>query len=345
MNMSGVKRISMKSGAFLVSLYAVLVFVLPVVVYAQTGTTSTSTTTTSTAPTTSFPSLIPACALGDGRCGTCDFLQFFANGAALIEYLLSAVVLGMIVIGGFFWITSAGNSERVSKGKAIMGGAIVGALIVMLGYIMVNTTIGAFVGATNYSDVSLFASDTSGKVSWYNICTTPAASPTSSSTTEACSSNVSQLVTAAALDASKTWTGRCVATASACTGSAVYNGSATAALIAGDKILCPSSSATICCLSSAPAASVPGICSGKNNGDACSDPTGAKCGLATGCTCYNNECLSSCHVISVSGANVTANCFPSETYCTTDLHYQVLATGAPYCNPSSANPVCCQKQP
>lgn len=108
--------------------------------------------------------LIPPCATGNGTCYTCDFITLFANWAELILIGISSIVMLMIAIGGFFWILSAGNPERVQKGRGIMVAAIVGLFFVMFGYLLVNVTIGALLGADDLSDVQLYATD------WATYC-------------------------------------------------------------------------------------------------------------------------------------------------------------------------------
>ena len=60
---------------------------------------------------------------------------------AIIQIVLS--LLGMIatiilIVGGFMWMTSAGNPEKVEKAKQLMGAAIIGLIIVVLAYAAAN---------------------------------------------------------------------------------------------------------------------------------------------------------------------------------------------------------------
>ena len=48
----------------------------------------------------------------------------------------------MILIGGFQWMTAAGNEEKVEKAKKIISAAIVGLIIILLAWAIVNFVIG-----------------------------------------------------------------------------------------------------------------------------------------------------------------------------------------------------------
>jgi hypothetical protein len=57
---------------------------------------------------------------------------------------LGLIAVMMILIGGFMWMTSAGNEERIASAKRMLSAAIVGTIIVMLSWaivsFVVNTT-------------------------------------------------------------------------------------------------------------------------------------------------------------------------------------------------------------
>jgi hypothetical protein len=50
----------------------------------------------------------------------------------------------MLIVGGFWYITSAGNEEQAEKGKTAITNAIIGVIVVLLSYAVV-TVIGALV--------------------------------------------------------------------------------------------------------------------------------------------------------------------------------------------------------
>lgn len=69
-----------------------------------------------------------------------------ANPSQIIGMIIKAflgvvggVALVMMVFGGFKWLTSAGNPEKVKSGTGTMLWAIIGLILVLASYLMVNT--------------------------------------------------------------------------------------------------------------------------------------------------------------------------------------------------------------
>ena len=56
--------------------------------------------------------------------------------------LLGIIAVIMILIGGFQWMTAGGNEEKVEKAKKIISAAIVGLIIILLAWAIVNFVIG-----------------------------------------------------------------------------------------------------------------------------------------------------------------------------------------------------------
>ncbi len=151
----------MKMRSFIATLFfmAIAVVAVPVPAFAQMpsllplcATTGATTTTTPNTPTA-------------GQCSTCDFVALFGNWAEILAYATVAPVLLFIALGGVWWLTSAGNPERIQAGQKMMSGAVIGAVIVFTAYIIVNFMIASLKGETNLSkEVKLFGTD------WNNVC-------------------------------------------------------------------------------------------------------------------------------------------------------------------------------
>jgi len=58
------------------------------------------------------------------------------------------VALIMIIYGGFLWLTSGGNADRVKKGRDTLVWAILGLALIFGAYAIVNTVVGGVIGAT-----------------------------------------------------------------------------------------------------------------------------------------------------------------------------------------------------
>jgi hypothetical protein len=72
----------------------------------------------------------------------------FQTGSALLSGVLSFLIsgiglfaVGAIIIGGFMYMTSAGSEERIKLARSILTYAIIGLIVALLAYIIVNTVI------------------------------------------------------------------------------------------------------------------------------------------------------------------------------------------------------------
>ena len=75
-----------------------------------------------------------------------DVKQFIPITIKTIFGLLGALTLLMLVWGGFQWLTSAGNSEKVSEGTETMKWAILGVVLVFASYVLVDRVFSLVLG-------------------------------------------------------------------------------------------------------------------------------------------------------------------------------------------------------
>lgn len=52
--------------------------------------------------------------------------------------LVSLIALIMVLYGGISWLTSAGNEEKISKAKKVLTAAIIGLVVIMLSWAILN---------------------------------------------------------------------------------------------------------------------------------------------------------------------------------------------------------------
>ncbi len=57
--------------------------------------------------------------------------------------LLMAITVLFIILGGYQYVTSAGNEEQAKRGRRTLTYAIIGLVVVILSYVIVNTVSGA----------------------------------------------------------------------------------------------------------------------------------------------------------------------------------------------------------
>jgi hypothetical protein len=62
---------------------------------------------------------------------------------------LGIVAVVIILIGGFMWMTAAGNDDRVKKAKQILGAGVIGLVIIMAAYAIAAFVLGQLTTATN----------------------------------------------------------------------------------------------------------------------------------------------------------------------------------------------------
>lgn len=77
-----------------------------------------------------------------GKCTVDDVLQVFVNVSYLVLALSGTAALIALIYGGFEWVISAGNPDRVKRGKDSLTGAVIGLAIVFGAYAFINLLIG-----------------------------------------------------------------------------------------------------------------------------------------------------------------------------------------------------------
>jgi len=107
--------------------------------------------------------LLPSLALGQLNLGN-SYMNNFATGAGygsasltevvgkiikVVLSLLGLVAVVLIIVGGFQWMASGGNEEKIKGAKKLMGAAMVGLIIIVLAYAIATFVISNLVNVTN----------------------------------------------------------------------------------------------------------------------------------------------------------------------------------------------------
>ncbi len=82
--------------------------------------------------------LVP-CGGENDPCTTCDLLILAQNVLEFALKMAFLVIIGFIVYGGFRWIFSLGKEEHLKAGQQIITNAIIGLIIILTAWIIVNT--------------------------------------------------------------------------------------------------------------------------------------------------------------------------------------------------------------
>lgn len=116
--------------------------------------------------------LLPGCA-DAGDCTLCDVVGVFINFASLMTELLGLLAVLMFIIGGVFIILAGGNAERAKRGRQILAGTLIGSLIVVSSWLIINFALAALLNA-DFDDVELFPGSSAGSgEAWYELSCVP----------------------------------------------------------------------------------------------------------------------------------------------------------------------------
>ena len=87
-------------------------------------------------------------------CTVCDLLVLFQNVLKKALEFAFLIVIVFIVYGGFCWIFSGGNEANIKTGQKIMTNAMIGLVIILCAWLIVNTVFWliAEIGGTNYTN-------------------------------------------------------------------------------------------------------------------------------------------------------------------------------------------------
>jgi Type IV secretion system pilin len=96
--------------------------------------------------------------IADGSCSLDQGFHTFVVIVKLALGILGSVSLLFFIIGGFMWMTAAGHSDKISKGKSIMVNTLIGIIIVLSAWMIVQTVL------TSISDKTLTGIDDSSQI-------------------------------------------------------------------------------------------------------------------------------------------------------------------------------------
>lgn len=81
-------------------------------------------------------------------CQLTDFINLFVYLSKWGFSILAMLSVGMMIYGGTQFITAAGRSSKVDEGKRVINGTIIGTIIALTAYIIINSTVTAVSGTT-----------------------------------------------------------------------------------------------------------------------------------------------------------------------------------------------------
>jgi len=97
--------------------------------------------------------LVPCGGPDEDPCTACDLLVLAQNVLKFALEIAFLIVIGSIVYGGFRWIFSLGKEENLKAGQKIITNAIIGIVIILTAWLIVNTVFWVIkqMGGDNYT--------------------------------------------------------------------------------------------------------------------------------------------------------------------------------------------------
>jgi len=88
------------------------------------------------------------CNVENTPCDFCDMVKVAANAAGMLRDLTFIVAVLMAALGAGMMLISAGNENRFKTGKNFIVNAIIGIVIALMAWVIVNTIIWLLSGAS-----------------------------------------------------------------------------------------------------------------------------------------------------------------------------------------------------
>lgn len=79
-------------------------------------------------------------------CQITDFINLFIYLSKWAMSILAMLATLMIIYGGFQFVTAGGRASKIDEGKRVILGTVVGTIIALTGYIIINTAFAAITG-------------------------------------------------------------------------------------------------------------------------------------------------------------------------------------------------------
>lgn len=82
------------------------------------------------------------------KSGDCDFTDVIKVIANIYNFLISYIgvaILIMLIVSGFVYLTSQGNKDNIKKAQGIFIAAIIGGIIALCAWLIINTILKEFI--------------------------------------------------------------------------------------------------------------------------------------------------------------------------------------------------------
>lgn len=105
----------------------------------------------SLAPNLAQAALVPCGGQGQPPCQLCHIFVLFNTIISYILTILTPIIAGlMLVVGGFYMLFAGPSPQLFEKGKSIIKGAVVGLIIIMISWVLLNTVF-TYIGVAEWT--------------------------------------------------------------------------------------------------------------------------------------------------------------------------------------------------
>jgi len=91
--------------------------------------------------------------INNGSCTVCDLIQVGVNASQMIIGFVGVAVFLLFIYGGILWMIAFGDNKKIEEGKLIIKSAVIGMIIILFSYSLVELLWGAFRGNVPFSNV------------------------------------------------------------------------------------------------------------------------------------------------------------------------------------------------
>lgn len=86
--------------------------------------------------------IVPVCTSPTG-CGYCDLMELAKKVIEFLVFLAIVIAILMIIYAGFLYVTGFGNASQISKAHSTLKVAIIGLILVLASYLIIELIVGA----------------------------------------------------------------------------------------------------------------------------------------------------------------------------------------------------------
>ena len=114
--------------------------------------------------------LVPCGGSGENPCNVQDIFSLIARVTNWLIYVAGIYAVFQIVNAGFWLIVTMGNEESITKWKGALTEAVVGFVLVMMAYVLINTAVNSILLAGAPCSLKVNITDPLGYVTGSNSC-------------------------------------------------------------------------------------------------------------------------------------------------------------------------------